>query len=211
MTPPQTFFMRPPGGGWLILCGGPADGALAARAAALVHQAGQLVVLAPSAKAREAAEARLAECGAVSGLPGEIVVLGNPGGDERLGEASMIVIPDTGSAAELVSSLEDSGAGENLLLALEEGAIVVAEGRSSEALGEVIEAEEIAAGCGWLRRAVVQSRHAPGMACLAILKRPTLFRLGLGEHAALALGPQGEVEVWGEPPPTITLGAAWIR
>ncbi len=169
------------------------------------------MVLAPNAAAREASETRLAECSILSGLPGEVVVMGSPGGDERLGEATMVVIPDTGSAADLVNSLEESGTGDNLLLALEDGAVLLAEGRSSEALGEVIETEELAAGCGWLRRAVLQARHVPGMACLAILKRPTLFRLGLGEHAALALGPKGEVEVWGEPSPTITLGAAWVR
>lgn len=211
MTPPQSFFMRPQGGGWLILCGGPADDAIAARAAALVQQAGPLVVLAPFAEAREAAEVRLAECGAVCGLPGEIVILGSPGGDERLGEAAMIVIPDTSSAAELAKTFEESGVGESLLMALEDGAVVLSEGRSSEALGEVIEAEDLAAGCGWLRQAVIQSHHAPGMACLAILKRPTLYRLGLGEHVALALGPQGQVEVWGEPAPTVTLGVAWTR
>jgi hypothetical protein len=211
MTPPQSFFMRPQGGGWLILCGGSADDAIAARAAALVQQAGQLVVLAPSARAREAAEARLAECSAVCGLPGEIELLDSPRGEECLSEATMIVIPDTGSAAELAKMFEESGFGESLLLALEDGALVLAEGRSSEALGEVIEAEELSPGCGWLRRALIQSHHEAGMACLALRKRPTLYRLGLGEHAALALGPQGQVEVWGEPAPTVTLGAAWTR
>jgi len=211
MTPPQSFFMRPQGRGWLILCGGPADDAIAARAAALVQQAGQLVVLAPSTKAREVAEARLAECSAVCGLPGETVILGSPRGEEFLGEAAMIILPDTVSAGELAKTFEESGFGEGLLLALEDGAVVLAEGRSSEALGEVIEAEDLGAGCGWLRRAVVQSHYEAGMACLAILKRPTLYRLGLGEHAALALGPQGQVEVWGEPAPTLTLGAEWTR
>ena len=211
MTPPQSFFMRPQGGGWLILCGGPADDAIAARAAALVQQAGQLAVLAPNAEAREAAEVRLAEFGAVCGLPGETVILGSPMSDERFGEAAMIVIPDTASAATLAKTFEESGSGEILLMALEDGAVVLSEGGSSEALGEVIEAEELGAGCGWLRQAVVQSHFEAGMACLAILKRPTLYRLGLGEHAALALGPQGRVEVWGEPAPTVTLGGAWTR
>ncbi len=212
MTPPQSFFVRPAGGGWLILCGGSADDATLARAAALIQEAGPLVLLVPAASDREAAEARLIECSTVCGIPGEILTLnGETATAERLGEASLVVLPDSVDARELVAALEESGSGEELLSTLEEGAVVVAEGRSAEALGEVIEADPPAVGSGWLRQAVIQPGFVVGTPCPVLGKRPKLFRLGLGEHAALALGPQGEVEVWGEPAPTVTLGAAWTR
>jgi len=212
MTPPQSFFMRPEGGGWLILCGGPADDATLARAAALVQQAGSLLVLSASAASREAVEMRLLECNVASGLPGEVVTLmEGASADDRVGEATFIVIPDVTPPAELASVFEETGSGEVLLSTLEAGAVVLAEGRSAEAVGEIIEAEVPTAGSGWLRNAIIQSHFAPGTACRVLVNRPTMYRLGLGEHAALALGPQGEVEVWGEPAPTVTLGAAWTR
>jgi hypothetical protein len=212
MTPPHSFFLRPEGGGWLVLCGGPADDATLARAAALIQQAGTLVVLVPTASDREAVEARLVECSIVCGVPGEILTLGGKVPmDERLSEASMVVLPDMAEAREIVEALEETGSGEVLLATMDAGAVIVAEGRSAEALGEAVEADPPAAGSGWLRQAVIQSRFVEGTPCRVLGKRPTLFRLGLGEHAALALGPEGEVEVWGEPAPTVTLGAAWIR
>jgi hypothetical protein len=212
MTPPQSFFTRPEGGGWLILCGGPADDATLARAAALVQQAGSLLVLSASAASREAVEMRLLECNVASGLPGEVVpLMEGASADDRLGEAAFIVIPDITPPAELASVFEETGSGEVLLSTLEAGAVVLAEGRSAEAIGEIIEAEVPTAGSGWLRNAIIQSHFTPGTGCRVLVKRPTMYRLGLGEHAALALGPQGEVEVWGEPAPTVTLGAVWTR
>jgi hypothetical protein len=211
MTPPQSFFVRPEGGGWLILCGGSADDAVLARAAALLQEAGPLVVLAPSPSDREGAEARLIESSTVSGIPGEVLTLGGMDTDARLAEASLVVLPDFVDARDLAAALDDSGSGEVLLSTLEAGAVIVAEGRSAEALGDVIEADPPAAGSGWLRQAVIQSGFVEGTACQVLGKRPQLFRLGLGEHAALALGPLGEVEVWGEPAPTVTLGAAWTQ
>jgi len=155
---------------------------------------------------------RLLECNVASGLPGEVVALTEgASADDRLGEASFIVIPDVTPPAELASVFEETGSGEVLLSTLAAGAVVLAEGRSAEAIGEVVAAEVPAAGSGWLRNAIIQSHFAPGTACGVLVKRPTMYRLGLGEHAALALGPQGEVEVWGEPAPTVTLGAAWTR
>ncbi len=212
MAPPQSFFVRPEGGGWLILCGGTADDATLARAAALVEEPGPLVVLTPADSDREAAESRLIECSTVCGIPGEILTMGGSAPiDERLSEASIVVLPDMVDAQDLVAALEDSGSGEVLVATLAEGAVIVAEGRSAEALGDAVEADAPIAGCGWLRRAVIQARFVEGTACRVLGKRPMLFRLGLGEHAAVALGPQGDVEVWGEPSPTVTLGAAWIR
>jgi len=35
------------------------------------------------------------------------------------------------------------------------------------------------------------------------------YAVGLGEGSVLALGPRGEVEVWGEARPTVTLGRGW--
>lgn len=155
---------------------------------------------------------RLLECNVASGLPGEVVALTEgPSADDRLGEATFIVMPDTIPPAELAGVFEETGSGEVLLSTLEAGAVVLVEGRSAEAIGEIIEAEVPTAGSGWLRRAIIQSHFAEGTVCRVLIKRPTMYRLGLGEHAALALGPHGEVEVWGEPAPTVTLGTAWTR
>jgi hypothetical protein len=35
------------------------------------------------------------------------------------------------------------------------------------------------------------------------------YAVGLAETAVLALGPQGEVEVWSSVPPRLLLGKAW--
>ncbi len=40
--------------------------------------------------------------------------------------------------------------------------------------------------------------------------KPFSYALNLVEGATLALGPAGEVDLWGTPPPTIVLGRSWL-
>jgi hypothetical protein len=66
---------------------------------------------------------------------------------------------------------------------------------------------------GWLGAAlVVPGQDTP--AELASVRQhltanPKAYALGLSEYTLVALGPEGEIEVWGASKPTIILGQGW--
>ena len=98
---------------------------------------------------------------------------------------------------------------------LGEGRIVFAVGPASSALGSWFfsEDEGPADGLGWLTGAVVLPEvEKPGEipSVKELLSQYKLsYALGLPRGAVLALGPRGEIEVWGIASPSVALGIAW--
>jgi hypothetical protein len=97
----------------------------------------------------------------------------------------------------------------------DDATLVYAVGEAAEALGSWIlpPGGETLRGVGWLRGAVVLAGKPEPSAVKGVpellTREDRSYALGLGEGAVLALGPAGEVEVWGEARPTITLGRGW--
>ncbi len=109
-------------------------------------------------------------------------------------------------------------AGERLRTGLERGAVVLAVGGAAGALGEKALAGmrpgELVDGLAWLPGSLLL--HAPGDEDLGEVRNwlqadlpRTALRLQTG--SIMALGPQGEVERWGEPAPELILGRGWSR
>ncbi|MCY3946465.1 MAG: hypothetical protein OXF44_09310 [Anaerolineaceae bacterium] len=104
---------------------------------------------------------------------------------------------------------------EGIFNAWEAGGLVLLEGPAAMCGGAwvVTEDREFRDALAWLPGTLV----LPGMVDAAANEaaRQLLDReqqgvaLGIGENAALALGPSGELEIWGRQEVSIALGAAW--
>ena len=96
------------------------------------------------------------------------------------------------------------------------GSVLLASGASAGALGTWMLGEdggEISAGVDWLAGGLVlpgepSPSHIPAVVDLLDGVTPA-YALGLPEGSTLALGPDGEVGVWSDPPPSILLGRGW--
>jgi len=220
------LFRRPPGTGWLILCGGSTTDDHVLRALALVERAGTAIAVVPAPEFLGMAEEALDPWIASTGWSGKAVDCGSPEVvEEEVAEAALVLLPDGVVANLYVEALGQTDAGEFLLSALDEGALIVAAGSAAEAMGELI--AESSAGrfqdlqggdgdhragytaLGWIPGAIIQSHFTAGAPIPASLKRKDLFRLGLPEGASLALGPGEEREIWGEEKPVITFRGWW--
>jgi hypothetical protein len=98
---------------------------------------------------------------------------------------------------------------------LDEGRLIFAIGPASSSLGTWIYSGEgePTAGLGWLTGAIVLPEiEKPGEIPVVkkLLSQHKLsYALGLPRGAVLALGPGGEIEVWGVTPPAVALGITW--
>jgi hypothetical protein len=95
------------------------------------------------------------------------------------------------------------------------GRLVFAMGPATSALGSWVfyEDEGPEAGLGWLTGAVIlpevdKPGEVPSVKELLSQQRLS-YALGLPRGAVLALGPRGEIEVWGIAAPSVALGIAW--
>jgi len=218
-SPLANIIRRPPGTGWLILTGATAPEAQILRAQALVQRAGIILGLTPQARDRSAADLILEEWLLLSGWQGRMREFGLEGGTppdvlvEDIEEASLILLPDSGDPAAFVQAIAATDLQEPILQAMDDGTVVVACGSMADALGEVlIHTNGLALpGLGWIPAAVIQTHFQSQTPCAILTKRPGLFRLGIPDDAALALGPEGERELWGEQKPTLTFGIGWDR
>jgi hypothetical protein len=100
---------------------------------------------------------------------------------------------------------------------LAEGSLLVAGGWSSGVLGTwMLEARggDLTPGLGWLEGGLIlpfESEPAAEAAVLELLEGSTpAYALGLPPGSTLAMGPAGEIEVWGAVPPSILLGRGWL-
>jgi len=130
---------------------------------------------------------------------------------QKLGEASVIVITDHPDVADLRSAL--FGAAEaGIRDAYLNGAVVLVEGRSCMVFGAwvVLEAGELVGGFEWLEAALVIPSLvsiAQSPEAIAVLDaQPSAIAVGMGPGSALALGPENQVEPWGNKQVTVALG-----
>ena len=129
----------------------------------------------------------------------------------KLGEASLVVVESGASSAEMRSALMGAAV-EGMQTAFENGAVILLEGKSASVFGAwlILETGEIRQGIGWLSQMFV----LPGVTEVAqseagkeaLKEEASALAVGIGEGSALALGPDGEVEPWGEGRVTIALG-----
>ena len=132
----------------------------------------------------------------------------------KIGEASLIVVEPGASSADMRSALMGAAV-EGMQTAFENGAVILLEGKSASIFGAwmLLETGEIRQGIGWLSQMFI----LPGvtevaqsdMGKEALKEEASALAIGIGEGSALALGPDGEVEPWGEKQVTIALGRSF--
>lgn len=202
------------GRGWLVLSGKAIEGS-AVRAQAIGRMAADggiaYLSLASSSDVAEAALADFEDLGASSGYLVDVLSEDDDTIRAQLADAGMIVI-NAATDATSVRSVLLGAAAEGMQAAFENGALILAEGVCAAALGEwiLVDNKNVIDGLGWLAQSVILPEvvavagSVPGRAALEY--SPSALAIGIGPASALVLGPDGEVEIWGDKQVTVALG-----
>lgn len=203
--------------GWLVLAGD-ASGSEAVRARALTVAAGDgpVAVLACGGDNAAAGQA-LDDLEDLGDRPVYLVdALAEDDESLRasLSNAGIVVVTCATDAMQARDAL--SGAtSEGVFNAWQAGALVLLEGPAAMCGGAWVVTEErgFSDALAWLPETLVLP--GTGDAAASEAARELLGRerrgvaIGIGANAALALGPSGELEIWGRQEVSIALGAAW--
>ena len=205
------------GRGWLILAGAtPAGDEIRGKALRIAAADGGVAYVATQGMTSAADEllADMANLGAHSGFMVDVLSEDDETIHDQLAQAGMIVIAADESVTNVRSVL--LGAAINgIQAAFENGAVVLVEGPAAMAWGAitVLDSGEISTGLDWLRSAlIVPDNLSVGEAVetqTVMHARPDAIAVGIGPHSALALGPDGEVEPWGQQEVSIALGPSF--
>jgi len=215
--PQMNIFRWRPGRGWLVLSGGGAmdtddNQEIDAQMLGVTHSLGPIAYI-WAASDLETADQHLdllGELGARTGFLVDILSEDDETLVTQLSEAGVIIVGDGPQQERLRDALIDAAALQAIGDAFTRGATVYAVGRSAALLGaQTVENGRLIPGLKWITSALVMPGYsAEGSQALRdwLIQMPDGFGLGLGPGAALALGPQNEVEVWGNRAVTIFLG-----
>jgi len=204
--PTQKIFRWRDGRGWLVFAGG-ADSAGTIRGQTLGKAAADGAVACVALSRDPAAPDHLLDdmedLGAPSGYLVDVESEDDATLRDRLGEAGVIVITSDAYAADGVRSILTGAALDGIAAAYANGAVVLLEGPVAAAFGAFLlwtSAEgdpQLGAGFGWLADVLVLPLLSPDEISGLLTAQPDAFALQLGVGSALALGPDGEVELWG--------------
>ncbi len=205
------------GRGWLVLSGGHIpESDVRAQAIGHIDADGGVayVSFGSDAESAEILMNDMQDLGAPSGYFVDVLSEDDETIRSKLSEASLIVVESGVSSADMRSALMGAAV-EGMQTAFENGAVILLEGKSASVFGTwlLLETGEIRQGIGWLSQMFV----LPGVTEVAqsdvgkeaLKEEASALALGIGEGSALALGPDGEVEPWGEGRVTIALGRSF--
>jgi hypothetical protein len=129
-----------------------------------------------------------------------------------------ILLLTGGRSEQWVSALGDTHFGVLILQALSDGLLLFVSDAAAAGLGSwVLDGmdETPFPGLNWLHGSVIlpwTETPAENESIRAVLSRPEpLYAMGLAGGRMIALGPGGEVELWGMDAPTIVLGRGWQK
>ncbi len=204
----------PAGLGWLVLTGGN-DGGGSIRAQALERASapGGVAYISLADDMGDALMDDMEDLGAPTGYIVDILHEDQETIFQQLHDASIIVI----QAGASINTLLEHLAGATLRGIREayiRGGIILIEGIAATAFGKALLDDDamVVDGLGWVQQAVLLSgltsiAEAP-FARQILLDEPDSVVIIIGKGSALALGPNGRAEPWGEKQITISLGAA---
>ncbi|MBL8144886.1 MAG: hypothetical protein JNL34_00760 [Anaerolineae bacterium] len=207
--PAFSVFRWRDGRGWLVLAGAAHDeirGHALSRSAA---DGAVAVITLPAADAEHTLD-DLADLGAPAGYI--VDVIAEPDEDIllKIGEAGVVVISASGEPDEVRSALAGAAV-QALDQAFQNGAVILAEGAAAQSMGAWLLGDGFTPdGFAWLEDAVIEIGPPPvGGDALAVLEsHPEGLAMALADDAAVAFGPDGQVELWGSRRVAVTLGAA---
>jgi hypothetical protein len=210
--PQVNIFRWQAGNGWLVLSGGGAHDSsdvldIEAHTLRRTVSQGPLAYIwaAGDIETADRHMDSLRELGARTGYLVDVLAEADDTLSRRLREAGMIILGD-GPRVDTLRDALDGVVLDSMAEAFQRGATVYAAGSSTMAFGEHM---PDGAGTNWLQGSII----VPGYTAEAadqlherVQAHPRSYGLGLGAGAALALGPRGEVEVWGNESITVALG-----
>lgn len=210
---PQSALLKwPDSHGWIVFAGG-TDDDIQAQVLERALAGKPLVYLGAASDldtAERALEA-LEDLGAPSGYLVDIATEDDETIIDQIGDAGIIIIGDGPHTAALRSGLVGAAL-TGITEALDSGAFLVLEGAAAQVFGGLLAPEANAKpGVNWLEDAAVvtgfEQADAQARLRAILLAHPTAYGLGIGSRSALALGPKGEIEAWGERQITVTIGS----
>ncbi len=208
------------GAGWLVLMGGGGVPGAVDRLLARADFSRPVAVLPTASGSTAWGERILDEYADLGGPRGYVVPVFTPddayrGENERLlAEAGLILLED-GDAPKLARTLRGSPALYGIAEAFARGATIVGMGAGAAPLGEWVLSVDKETnpdgerGWGWIHRGIVIPRFRGAEQEPQLRKWlqrwPGMLGLGIPENVALALGPEGQVETWGEGAVTVVV------
>jgi hypothetical protein len=205
------------GRGWLIFSGGVVVSDIRADALARSSADGGIayVSLGGQVALGEAALDDMEDLGGPSGYLVDIMTEDDHTIQSKLADAGIVVIEGEADVEDLRSSLIGAAA-DGIQTAFQNGAVVLVEGSAATVFGAwvLFASGELTSGLEWLENGLI----VPGITSISesaaaqdvLLRQPAAIAVGIGEGAALALGPDGEVETWGTRQVTIALGREYV-
>jgi hypothetical protein len=200
------------GRGWLILApGDKGNSDIRAQAVQRVSADGALACALVNGDATLADRLLedLEDLGAPSGYLVDLVTEDDETIEARLSDAGLIVV-ESGRDMATVQSALSAAAERGMRRAYEQGAVVLIEGFSAIYFGQLALLEKgiLADGLGWLKQSlIVPTAYNLSQLIKPLLDpRPDHFGIGIGVNTALALGPDGQIEVWNEQNIAVVLG-----
>ncbi len=217
--PQVNIFRWRAGNGWLVLSGGGApesEDVISIDAKMLSHTVSQgPIAYIWAASDLEAADRHmdlLRDLGARTGYLVDIVGEEDDTLFRELNQAGMIILGD-GPRQQVLREGLVGVAQRGIEDAFRRGATLYAVGQSAATLGAyTVEGNQYIEGFGWLSHALIMSHYTPEYADHLrawVQGVEDGYGLGLSQGAALALGPRGEVEVWGNAQITVSLGQSF--
>ena len=157
----------------------------------------------------------ISDLGGRSGYPLDVIAEDDDSLMTQLGEAGIVVVGDGPHRDNLYNGLHGAAI-KAISHAYERGALVMGAGAGAEVFGQWL--VDVAAtlprpGLGWLANAAVLTGspdNARQQALQHLLQeQPLAYGLDIGPDSALALGPEGHVELWGNRQIKVSLGRAY--
>lgn len=211
MAHPGQIFQRIQAPGWLVLAGSrPEPEAAPAWVERLLAHSDTSRPVHWLETEREATEPSefLNEIEELASSPVEPVILDDPDWEG----AGLLMVSDRTAPLSLTASHIAS----RLLACLQSGALLAAFGAPALAFGEVLSEPSgtLVPGLAWLPGSILLAGPAPTLEDPPVrswLRSDRRLALRLPPAAVLALGPEGELEVWGGEQPGVTFGPGWSR
>jgi len=194
------------GRGWIVLSGG-ADDDVRAMAINRSSADGGIAVIALDGSGDDLND-DIGDLGAPSSYEVDVFTEDDESVENKIGEASVVLVSSAASADGARSALRGAAI-TGMLHAYQNGAVILLEGETAAAFGSwIISAAE---GLEWVEGAVILIgiQDAAARAKLILDAQPTAVALAIESGSALALGPDGQIEPWGNNQVTIALGSAF--
>ncbi len=192
------------GSGWLVLSGDPDSlGDIRAQALSRVYREGHLTYIGTSEDDYDDFMDDMGELGAPTGYLVNVLQEDDNTIRNMIGQASMVILSGDLPATELKSVLIGPGL-EGIKQAYDAGAVILAEAEAAKVFGAMFAnaQDRISEGFDWVNKAVIVPSHesiTESTSAHALLTaKEVQVAIGLGIGSALVLGPNGEVETWGE-------------